>query len=89
MNILICCDSFKGSLDASEACAALAIGFSESSNENQVVQCPLADGGEGTAEILTRHFTGTWHETITEDPLGRSISAGYGISEDGKKAFID
>lgn len=47
---VICPDSFKGSATAVQAAAAIARGFQEEGWTT--AQFPLADGGEGTAEIL-------------------------------------
>lgn len=49
----------------------------------------MADGGEGTASLLTAHTHGTWVTTAVTDPLFRKIQAGYGISGDGSTAFIE
>jgi glycerate 2-kinase len=47
---LACPASLKGVLSAVEAAAALAAGFREAGVEAD--ECPIADGGEGTAEVL-------------------------------------
>ncbi len=52
MRILIAPDKFKGSIDAGEAAGAIARGFAEGWPEAEVLTCPLADGGEGTMELL-------------------------------------
>lgn len=49
----------------------------------------MADGGEGTASLLTAHTHGTWVTTVVSDPLFRKMQAGYGISGDGSTAFIE
>ena len=49
----------------------------------------MADGGEGTADILTFHSQGQWIEKEVKDPLFRPVRAGYGLSGDGKVAFIE
>jgi hypothetical protein len=36
-----------------------------------VVECPVADGGEGTAEVLHRAHGGEWRTAVVADPLGR------------------
>lgn len=60
MNILVACDSFKGSLSASQACNIVA-SVIRAARPGWVVQCqPLADGGEGTAEILAAASSGCW-----------------------------
>lgn len=52
MRILVAPDAFKGTLTAFEAAAAIADGVREALPEAEVVELPLADGGEGTAGVL-------------------------------------
>lgn len=85
MLVLIAPDKFKGSLSAREVCDAVARGL----KNIQHIKQPMADGGEGTFELLLDHFKGHRIECKVHDPLMRSISASYGISEDGKIAFIE
>jgi glycerate kinase len=89
MRILIAADSFKDALPALAVCTAIAKGLENALPEAQTVVFPMADGGEGTADILTYHTRG---ETITcsaADPLGRPIEARYGLSSDGQIAFME
>lgn len=89
MNILIAPDKFKGSLTASEVCQVISEEILSIDNNHKIVSLPLADGGEGTAEILTELSEG---ETITLsvlDPIFRPIEATYGLSKDGTTAFIE
>ena len=52
MRVLIAPDSFKGSLDAAAVAAALAKGWLGVRPRDQVTRLPLADGGEGTLDVL-------------------------------------
>ena len=38
-------------------------------------ELPVADGGEGTAEVLHRVLGGEWRESAASDPLGRPVTA--------------
>ncbi len=89
MKILIAPDKFRGSLEAWEVCEAARKGVLEACPEAEVVVIPLADGGEGTARILTRQAQGTFVEVVVQDPLGRDSTCRYGISGDGTVAFIE
>jgi glycerate kinase len=42
-----------------------------------VDEAPVADGGEGTADVLARSLGGEWHAAVVSDPLGRSVDARY------------
>lgn len=50
--VLIAMDSFKGSLTAGTACRAFAEGLRRVSPALTADCCPLADGGEGTGDVL-------------------------------------
>ena len=72
-----CPDSLKGVLAAREAAAALATGLRRGGVEAE--ERPLADGGEGTAEVLVEALGGEWRVADVSDPLGRPVQARYGI----------
>jgi glycerate 2-kinase len=52
MRVVIAPDSFKGSIGAGAAAAAIATGWRQVRPDDEVVELPLADGGEGTLEVL-------------------------------------
>jgi glycerate 2-kinase len=70
---LACPASLKGVLSAREAAAALAAGFRAAGVDAD--ECPIADGGEGTAEVLFAALGGEWREAVVSDPLGRPVRA--------------
>ncbi|MCB9888974.1 MAG: glycerate kinase [Planctomycetes bacterium] len=72
-------DSFKGSLTAPAAAAALACGVRRAAPDAEVESCPVADGGEGTVATLVQATGGTSSTTATVDPLGRPIEAAWGL----------
>jgi glycerate kinase len=73
--------SLKGVLAAPEAAAALGHGFRDAGIE--VDECPVADGGEGTAAVIESARGGTWHEAEVSDPLGRLVTARWLELPDG------
>jgi glycerate kinase len=89
MHILLAPDKFKGSLSALEVAEAMAEGVRLADPEIGVTVFPLADGGEGTADILTYHTGGQLVEEAVHDPLFRPITASYGLSGDGQTAFVE
>jgi len=78
--------SLKGVLRATEAAAALAEGFRGSGVD--AAELPIADGGEGTAEVLAAALGGEWHEATVADPLGRPVAAGWLMLPD-RTAVVD
>ncbi len=89
MKILIAPDKFKGSLSASEVCEAVSEALMELDSYSEILKVPLADGGEGTFEILVENSKGRVKKTTVLDPLHRPIQADYGLSQDGTTAFIE
>jgi glycerate 2-kinase len=81
VHALACPASLKGVLSAAEAAAALAAGFRDAGAE--VDECPIADGGEGTAEVLFAAFGGDWREAEVPDPLERPVRARWLALPDG------
>lgn len=79
---LIACDKFKGSLSADAACAALRRGLA-SAGQHEVRSLPIADGGEGLTEVLVVACGGRWIAATARDPLGREVTARYGVLPDG------
>lgn len=89
MNVLLAPDKFRGSLTARQVADAMAVGVRLAVPTAEIVGLPLADGGEGTAQVLTEATAGTWHIVSVSDPLGRPIEAGFGVSGDGTTAFVE
>ena len=89
MKIIFAPDKFKGSLTSVDAALAMEAGFLQFDPNLDTRIFPIADGGEGTADILTFHSKGTINRTSVNGPLFRPVTASYGISTDGKTAFVD
>ena len=81
MRVLASPASCKGVLSAVEAAMALAAGMRTAGLEAE--DLPVADGGEGTAEVFAASLGGGWRVAAASDPLGRPIRARYLVLEDG------
>jgi glycerate 2-kinase len=86
-SVLIAPDSFKGTLTAVAVANALARGFEAKGWSAD--RCPLADGGEGTADALLQHRRGRLVAAGAHDPLGRAIEAGFALLADGPVAIVE
>ena len=82
MKIVIAIDSFKGSLTSIEAGKAATEGISRVYPQAEISVYPLADGGEGTTDALVSGLGGVLRTVNVCDPLGRDVSAKYGILPD-------
>ena len=90
MKILLAPDSFKGSLSAAQAAAAMAAGVRRARPDAEIVLLPLADGGEGTVEALVLATGGQRKTLRVTGPLGEPVEAMYGLlGPDGKTAVIE
>jgi glycerate 2-kinase len=70
---IVCPDKFRGSMTALEAAEAIAEGLRSEGYE--VVELPLADGGEGTLDVLVRAIGGSRRTTRVTGPLGVPVDA--------------
>jgi glycerate kinase len=79
--VLVAPDSFKGTFSAAEVAAAIAAGLR--SADREAVELPVADGGEGTMDVLVNALGGEVRHGTASDPLGRPVEARFAILPDG------
>jgi glycerate 2-kinase len=89
MTILIAPDKFKGSLSAREVAENIALGLRDVLPGAKIDIVPMADGGEGTAEVIFGALHGSWVKCSTHDPLGRQIEAHYAWIASCKLAVME
>ncbi|WP_054027925.1 glycerate kinase [Bacillus sp. FJAT-28004] len=89
MKIVIAPDSFKGSRSALQIASVMEEGIRKVHPHAEIVQLPMADGGEGTMEILVRATGGSFVVVPVHDPMNRIIHARYGVMGDGQTAVIE
>ncbi len=89
LKVIVAPNSFKGSLSASEAAAAIARGVRQARPEAEVIEIPVADGGEGTVEALVSAKKGTYRSAEVEGPLGDPVQATYGLIDDGATGVVE
>ena len=77
--VLCCPDKFRGSLTATEAAAALAEGVRRAGRP--ALRLPLADGGEGTLDVLCPSSSDRSAAHVT-GPLGDPVEAEWGMRGD-------
>ncbi len=89
MRIIVAPDSYKGSVSALGVAEAMALGIHAVFPAAEVVSVPIADGGEGTVEALVAATGGRLLQTEVPGPMGEPVRAQWGVSGDGKTAFIE
>lgn len=87
MNILIAADKFKGSATAIEIANAIQKGICSKDKTHQITIQPMADGGDGSIDLLHDIFGLTKHKVLVNNPLFKSIHATYFTNTD--TAFIE
>ena len=89
MRILIAPDKFKRSLDAREVAENIAKGLRDVLPNAKIDIIPMADGGEGTVEVISDALGGSWLQCRVHDPLGREIDACYAWIENRNLAVME
>ncbi|QHA86565.1 glycerate kinase [Serratia rhizosphaerae] len=89
MKIVIAPDSYKESLSALAVATCIEDGFREVFPAAEFVKLPLADGGEGTVEAMVAATGGRIITVEVTGPLGETTPAFFGLSGDGRSAFIE
>ncbi len=89
IKIVLAPDKFKHSLSAREVCDFLEIGLKKSVPNLEVIAFPMADGGEGTLDVLIEDLQLSFEQVVVKDPLFRDVTAAYAITSDRKQAYIE
>ena len=79
--VLVAPDSFKGTFSAKQVAHAIASGLRAAGREAR--ELPVADGGEGTMDVLVGALGGEVRTITVSDPLGRPVEAGFALLPDG------
>jgi glycerate kinase len=87
VHFLVAPDSFKGTFSAHEVTEGIAVGVEEAGAEAD--RCPVADGGEGTMNVLLAALGGERRRAPVHDPLRRPIVAEFGLLDDGRTAVVE
>ena len=79
MRALIAFDKFKDALTAQQACRIAADILREQHPDWYLDLCPLTDGGEGFANILTESASGDMHTASVTGPRAAPVSTQFGL----------
>ncbi|QXI41654.1 glycerate kinase [Pseudomonas wayambapalatensis] len=89
MKVVIAPDSFKDSLDAAGVARAISAGLAKVWPEAERVECPMADGGEGTMEAIVAATEGEQRRQVVRGPLGAPVEASWGWLAQSRTAVIE
>jgi glycerate 2-kinase len=89
VRIVVAPDSFKGSIGAAAAAAALAAGWRDARPGDEVGCLPLADGGEGTLDVLAAAVPAArWHAATVSGPARQDVASCW-LELPGRTAVIE
>ncbi|MBR3065010.1 MAG: ribonuclease HII [Bacteroidales bacterium] len=93
-NILIVPDKFKGSVGAAGVADALEVAVRRhlvGGADAQIVKLPMADGGDGSMEVVETALAGSCHRVLVDtfDALMRPIQAPLLLFDGNRQAFIE
>ncbi len=83
MRILLAPDKFKGTFTAAEICGHLAEGIHQVDPGVTVTSCPMADGGDGTLDVLLAARGGVKETVSAPGPLGGTVESPVAFLSDG------
>ncbi|WP_144605107.1 glycerate kinase [Algoriphagus algorifonticola] len=89
MKVLIAPNAFKGTLSAEEAGAIIASFCDKNYSGLQTQVIPIADGGDGTCNLLSKFLNLEQVNAWTLDPIGRPRIGFFGFEKASKKAYLD
>jgi glycerate kinase len=89
VKIVLAPDSFKESMTAPQAVAAMERGVRTVYPDADCVAAPMADGGEGTTVALVEALGGELVEVEVRDALGRTVAAQYGYVANEHLAILE
>ncbi len=89
MKFVLAPDKYKGSLTGQQFCEAVESGLRKVFPHGEILKKPLADGGDGTIEVIQHHLNALEVKITVQDPLFRTVESGYLFSEEKKVAFIE
>ena len=89
MKIILAPDKFKNSLTGLELCNAVEEGIRKITSDIEITRLPLADGGDGTIEVVNYYLKGNIINVLVNNPFFEPIKATYLYAEATKTAFIE
>jgi len=89
LKILIAPDKFKGTLTASEASRAIAVGWRSVRPDDELTSLPISDGGDGFGDLLAGALEMTSRAVGTTDAAGRPRQAVWWSDTQNQRAVVE
>ncbi|MFW5709345.1 MAG: glycerate kinase [Chloroflexota bacterium] len=88
LKILVAPSAFKHSLNVNQVTSCITEGLSRSGLNAEIVEIPVADGGNGTVDAFLAQGGERVSFTVS-DPLGRPVEADIAIVDEGQTVVIE
>ena len=89
MKFVLAPDKYKGSLTGLEICDALEKGLRKVFPDSDILKMPMADGGDGTIDVVRYYLKADTIKVSVNDPLFRPVLASYLYSSTSRTAYIE
>ena len=89
MKFVLAPDKYKGSLTAFEFCNAVEEGLNLALENAEIIKMPLADGGDGTIDVVKHYLKGDLVKVKVKGPLFRTVEASYLYSRETRISYIE
>ncbi|MEM7484276.1 MAG: glycerate kinase [Bacteroidota bacterium] len=89
MKFVLAPDKYKGSINGQQFCEAVEMGIRKVFQDAEIIKKPLADGGDGTIDVVKHYLNAVEVKTTVKDPLFKEIESGYLFSKEKEIAFIE
>jgi glycerate kinase len=89
VKVVIAPNALKGTLSAQHAASAVARGAKRAGPALEVLELPIADGGDGTRDVLLAACGGELFQVDAHDPLGRALRTHFALVDGGRTALLD
>jgi glycerate kinase len=89
MKIVVAPNAFKGCLTARDAASAMAAGIARACPDADVVQVPVADGGDGLVDVAVDALDGRLRHVTVTGPLFERIDAPFCYVESERFAAVE
>jgi glycerate kinase len=89
MKIILAPDKFKSSLTGIAFCDLVEAGIKTINPDFEILKLPLADGGDGTIDVVKYYLNGEIIQVEVNNPVFEPVLASYLFSKITKTAFIE
>ena len=87
MKVILAPDSFRGCMGSCEVCSHLALGIRDGCPDARVISFPMADGGEGSLDVLSAMLSAQSHRAHITGPTGKRVVASFDLA--GRTGMIE